>query len=211
MEYPRNGRRPVARTAWLVGRLVLLGLAGAVLVAVSGCSGGSTGASAGSATSSPTAGAHMAGPAADVYVTQAAVDARPKSVNLKTPEAAVRSYLDWTTYAYRTGQSALAAPTMSSYEEVHVDSYIQYNIEKSRLVDQKLTSITFGKSSVEGTRTLVPTVEDWTYSYLSTALGNKVLDGPFTAAYDVTYTVIVSQNGDWVVDSVNAKPKGTVK
>ena len=108
MEYPRNGRRPVARTARLVGRLVLLGLAGAVLVAVSGCSGGSTGASAGSATSSPTVGAHMAGPAADVYVTQAAVDARPKAVDLKTPETAVRSYLDWTTYAYRTGQSALA-------------------------------------------------------------------------------------------------------
>jgi len=210
-EYLRNGRRPLARTARFARRLVLLGLAGAVLVAVSGCSGGSTGASTGSATSSPTVGAHMAGPAADVYVTQAAVDAKPKAVNLKTPEAAVRSYLDWTTYAYRIGQSAFAAPTMSSYEGVHVDSYIQYNIEKSRLIDQTLTSITFGKPSVAGTRTLVPTVEAWTYSYLSTASGNKVLGGPFTAAYDTTYTVVKSPNGGWVVDSVDAKPKDTVK
>jgi hypothetical protein len=153
----------------------------------------------------------MAGPAADVYVTQAAVDAKPASPNLKTPEAAVRSYLDWTTYAYRTGQSPVAAPTMSSSEGVRVDSYVQYNIEKGRLLDQTLTSLTVGKSSVEGTRTLVSVKENWTYSYVSTASGNKVLEGPYTAAYDVTYTVIKTASGTWVVDSVDAKAKGTVK
>jgi len=198
-------------TSRFAGRLILLSVACAALLAVSGCSAGGQAGSTGSGTATATTGAHMAGPAADVYVSQAAIDAKPKPIDLKTSEAAVRSYLDWTTYAYRIGQSQFAASAMSSYEEVHVDSYIQYNIEKSRLLDQALTSIKFGKQSAEGTKTLVPTTEEWKYSYLSTASGNKLIDGPFTAAYDTTYTVVKLESGDWVVDSVEAKPKGTIK
>jgi len=153
----------------------------------------------------------MAGPAVDVHVTQAAVDARPTPWVLSTPASAVRSYLDWTTYAYRTGQSAVAQMTMTSYEEVRVDSYCQYNIQQKRLIDQKLESLVLGTPVKEATCTLVPAQEKWTYSYLSIDTGNKRVGGPYTASYDSTYTVVKSATGDWLVDSVQATPKGTVK
>ena len=130
---------------------------------------------------------------------------------LTTPESAVRSYLDWVSYANRNGQSSLATATMTPSEGVHVDSYIQYNLQKSRLIDQTLTSITFGTPTVGSTSTLVPTKEKWTYRYVSIAVGNKLVGGPYTVDYDVTYTVVKSSNGDWLVDSVDAKASGTVK
>jgi hypothetical protein len=179
------------------------------LLALSGCGGQS--ATTGSPISTSTVGAHMAGPAATVHVSQAAVDAQPSPWNLKTPQSAVRSYLDWTAYAYRIGQSAAATATMTSYEEVRVDAYNQYNVEQKRLLAETLQSITFGKSSAGATSTLVPAVEQWTYSYLSIDTGNKVLSGPFTASYDSTYTVVKNTAGEWRVDSVLAVAKGTVK
>ena len=182
----------------------------AALLALSGCSG-SQGTTAGSPAATTTPGAHMAGPVIDVHISQAAVNATPKRWVLTSPKSAVTSYLDWTTYAYRTGQSIFATRTMSGDEEVRVDSYIQLNIQKQRLIDQKLDSITFGKPSTGPTSTLVSAKEDWTYSYLSIDTGNKVLEGPFKASYDTTYTVVKNGNGDWVVDSVKATPRGTVK
>ncbi len=182
------------------------------LLTVAGCSGGQgTGPSTGSSDASKTVGAHMAGPAAEVHISQAAIAARPKPWVLTTPESAVRSYLDWTSYAYRIGQSSFATATMSSYEEVRVDSYVQYNIEQKRLMDQTLKSITFGTPSVGSTSTLVPAKEQWTYRYVSTETGNKTVGGPYSASYDTTYTVVKSKNGNWVVDSVKASPQGTVK
>jgi len=212
-EHPRNGRRPLAWTARFAGPVAPLCLACVVLLAVSGCSGGGqgTGPSTGSSNSSPTVSAHMAGPAAEVHISQAAIAARPKPWVLTTPESAVRSYLDWTSYAYRIGQSSFATATMSSYEEVRVDSYVQYNIEKKRLIDQTLKSITFGTPSVGSTSTLVPAKEQWSYRYVSIDTGNKVISGPYTAKYDSTYTVVKAKNGDWVVDSVKATPQGTVE
>jgi hypothetical protein len=179
------------------------------IAALSGCASG--GSSAGSAETSPTVGASMAGPVVDVNVTQEALQSMPKRWVLTTPESAVRSYLDWTSYAYRIGQSSVATATMAPDEEVHVNSYIQYNLQKSRLIDQTLNSITFGKPSVGSTSTLVPAKETWTYRYLSIAAGNEVVGGPFTADYDATYTVVKSKSGEWVVYSVDAKPLGTVQ
>lgn len=187
--------------------LSCLALSAALIV--SGCTPATTGGAATEATSA--VGANMAGPAVDVNVTQAALDSKPKAWDLSSPESAVRSYLDWTSYAYRTAQSPAAVPTMSSYEEVRVDSYIQYNIQKYRVIDQKLLSITFGKPTVEGTHTLVPAKESWTYSYVSIQTAGKVLEGPFPARYDTTYTVVKNAKGDWVVDSLEAKALGTVK
>ena len=73
---------------------------------------------------------------------------------LTTPESAVRSYLDWTSYAYRIGSLASRRPTMTDPEEVRVDAYVQYNLQKNQVIDQTLTSITFGKASIGGTSTL---------------------------------------------------------
>lgn len=180
----------------------------AALLAMSGCSGGP--GTAGSPDSTPTVGARMAGPAVDVNISQAALDAVPKPWDLKTPESAVRSYLDWTSYAYRIAQSQFATSTMTTFEEVRVDAYVQYNIQNGRLIDQTLTSLTFGKPTSGSTSTLVPCKEEWTYRYLSIESGNRVLGGPYTAAFDSTYTVVKS--GDrWLVDSVKATALGTVK
>ena len=209
-EYHGEDRRPVAAVSRTAGVMVLACLTLAALLAMAGCSGG-TGTNATGASTTPTSGAHMAGPTVDVHITQAAANARPQAWDLTTPQSAVRSYLDWTTYAYRTAQSDLATVTMTSYEEVRVNSYIQLNIQKQRILDQTLDSITFGKPSTGSTSTLQPAKENWTYSYLSIDTGNKVLEGPFTASYDTTYTVIKTKSGAWVVDSVAAKAKGTVK
>jgi hypothetical protein len=135
---------------------------------------------------------------------------RPSPWVLSSPASAVRSYLDWTSYAYRIASSGAASATLSPDEGVRVDAYVQLNIEKKRLLDQSLTSITVGKPVVEATHTLVPTKEQWTYSYLSIAPGNEVLGGPYTASYDTTYTVI-KKDGHWIVDSVMAKALGTVE
>jgi hypothetical protein len=193
--------RATAIGCLLVG-VVLLG------ATLSGCGGSAspTGASEPTAT----VGAHMAGPVVDVKITQAALDSKPKPWVLTTPESAVRSYLDWTSYAYRIAQSDVATPTMSAAEEVRVDSYVQLNIEQSRVIDQVLGSITFGKQSHEGTKTLVPATEKWTYRYVSIETAGKVLEGPYSASYETTYTVVKSPAG-WVVDSVEAKASDEVK
>jgi hypothetical protein len=200
----------VARLA----RLAACCLACAALLATTGCSGGT-----GSANSTPGSeeatvvapGVGMGGPAIDINVSQAVVDARPKPADRTTPESAVRSYLDWVSYAYRIGISEVASSTMSGPEDVRVDSYIQINLQRSRVIDQALTSITFGKPSVGTTSTLVPAKEKWTYSYLSIAIGNKVLEGPYTVSYDTVYTVVKDAQGVWLVDSVAATPLDPVK
>jgi hypothetical protein len=153
----------------------------------------------------------MAGPAAEVHVTEAAVAAMPKRWVLTTPEDAVRSYLDWTSYAYRLGQSAVATSVMTPKQGVRVDAYCQFNIEKKRLIDQRLTSLTIGKVVAGSTSTVVPVKEEWSYSYLSTESGNKAIGGPYTASYDSTYTVVKNKKGLWVVDSLKATARGTVK
>jgi hypothetical protein len=184
------------------------------LLALTGCSGTTQGASpgAGSAEATKVApGYGMGGPPVEVNVSQAVLDAKPKPPVQTTPESAVRSYLDWTTYAFRIGVSAVATPTETGPEDVRVDSYIQINLQRARVIDQKLESITFGKQSVGSTSTLVPAKEKWTYSYLSIASGNALLSGPFTVRYDSTYTVVKDSKGVWLVDSVKATPLDTVK
>jgi len=155
--------------------------------------------------------AHMAGPPVEVHIPQSVIDAAPNRWDLSTPVSAVRSYLAWVSYADRIGQSTVATPTMSANEEVRVDSYIQLYLEKSRLIDQHLESITFGAASAGATNTLVTTKENWTYNYLSVAEGNAVVGGPYTASCDATYTVVRQRDGSWVVDQVTAKAIGTVK
>lgn len=145
-----------------------------------------------------------------VTISATAFQARPKPWVLATPKSAVRSYLDWTSYAYRITESTVATPTMSTGQEVHVDSYIQLNLQKSQLIDQSLVSITFGKPSVEGTHTLVPVKEKWSYRYVSTKEVGKTIAGPYSASYDSTYTLVKSGK-NWIVDSVEAKAIGAVK
>jgi len=202
----RRSRRALA-SGCLFGVLLL------VLAGATGCGPDAGGAdNAGGPETTETTGSAMAGPVVDVQVTQEALDSRPKPWVLATPESAVRSFLDWTSYAYRIGQSSVAVPTMSANWEVHVDSYIQYNIQKYRLLDQSLTSITFGTPvAKDASTTVLPAKETWTYRYVSAETAGKTLGGPYTADYETTYTLVKSDEGAWVVDVVDAKALGPVK
>jgi hypothetical protein len=201
------------RAPRLLGHAALVCAACLAISLTAGCSNASQSTTTGIASSETTdvASAHMAGPPVEVHVPQSAVDAAPGSWDLSSPVSAVKSYLAWVTYADRIGQSTVASPTMSANEEVRVDSYIQFYLEKSRLIDQRLASITFGHASTGATSTLVPTNESWTYSYLSVAEGNAVVGGPYAASYDATYTVVERPDGSWVVDLVTAKARDAVK
>jgi hypothetical protein len=208
-----NRRRPLSSGARIALFATCCCLACAALLASTGCSEGTEGANSGPGSGEATVapGIGMGGPAVDVNVSQEVLDAKPKPADHTTPESAVRSYLDWTSYAYRIGFSAVATSTMTPSEEVRVSAYTQLNLQKGRLIDQTLVSITFGESSVGTTNTLVPAKEQWTYSYLSIAIGNKVLEGPYTVGYDATYSVVKDSKGVWLVDSVKATPLGPVK
>jgi hypothetical protein len=195
-------------------RAVVCLLVAAALTAVGGCSAASQpkqandGASQ-SASDQPK-GYGMGGVKQDIHVTVSAYKNVPAAPDLKTPESAVRSYLDWISYAYRIGTSEVSTPTMTAEEAIRVDAYNQYNLQKEQLLDQKLDSITFGKISRTGTSTVLPAVEKWTYSYNSVKKGGVVLRGPFQASYDTTYTLVKTPKG-WVVGGVAAKSTGTVK
>lgn len=157
-----------------------------------------------------TVGAAMAGAVVDVNVSEEALASQPEGMDLSTPEAAVRAYLDWTSYAYRIAQSRVALPTMSTYQEVRVDSYVQYNIQQGRLLDQTLTELAFGEPREDAERVHVPVRETWEYSYVSIERAGEVVSGPHTVSYDATYTVI-PQGDDWVVNEVKATALGPVE
>ena len=152
----------------------------------------------------------MAGPSQQVIISKQALANKPKPWILSTPESAVRSYIDWTSYAYRIASSDVATPTMGAKLAVRVDSYTQYNLEKSRVIDQTLKSIIFGTPSVGSTSTLLPAKEDWTYRYVSIKTVGQTIGGPYSISYDTVYTVVKTDKG-WVVDSIKVKALGTVK
>lgn len=143
----------------------------------------------------------MAGAPQDVVVSRAALESTPTPWVLETPESAVRSYLDWISYGYRTAQPAFSEPTMSPGEAVRVDSYNEYNLQKQRIIDQSLVSITFGEPTIDDATATISTSEVWTYRYVSTTEPGKTIDGPFEVKYETVYTLIRSDAG-WVVDSV---------
>lgn len=170
---------------------------------LAGCSTGGTGADGAETTQSPQVSYGMAGAPRDVIVSREALESTPTPPSLDTPEDAVRSYLDWVSYGYRVAQPQFAEPTMSETEAVRVDAYNEYNIQKGRILDQTLKSITFGKPSVSATSTTVPAEEHWTYRYVSLTEPGKTIDGPFEVRYDTVYTLVKTDRG-WVVDSVKA-------
>ena len=152
----------------------------------------------------------MGGVDQPIKLLAATVNNRPEPWDLKTPESAVRSYLDWVSYAYRIAESDEASLTQSPYQVVRTDAYVQANLQKSRLLDQTLDSIVFGKASVDGTRAVLPAKEKWTYRYVSVEEAGKTISGPHKASYVTTYTLVKTEDG-WVVDDIEVKPLGEVK
>jgi hypothetical protein len=134
----------------------------------------------------------------------------PPPVDLKTPGSAVRSYLAWTTLAYRMANSDAASLTTTPMYGVHIDSYIELNREQgNKGIDQTLTRFVVRSESKEGTRAVVAAKEDWVYRYFS--LSDQRYTSPrYTVSYDTTYTLVRSQAG-WQVDDVQATPLTPVK
>jgi hypothetical protein len=206
-------RTRVTRAAGVAAALCLTSV---LLVGIAGC--GPTGTAAGSGSTetsgsidaSGAKGFNMAGASQTVVISKQALANKPKPWVLTTPESAVRSYLDWTSYAYRISESSVATPTMGAKEEVRVDSYIQFNLQKSKLLDQTLVTIKFGTPSTTGTSTLIPATEHWWYRYVSISEVGKTVGGPYSVDYESTYSVVKTKHG-WVVDSVVAKALGEVK
>lgn len=136
----------------------------------------------------------------------------PPPPMLRNPRSAVYSYSLWISFAYRVMNSDVATIAFSPYEEVRVNSYVQYNKEKGRALDQVLREQKVKQvKQVSETTATVATAEKWKYRYID--INSGAYDGPWLdATYDVTYTVVYDRKRPgWLVDKVDALPKGTVK
>jgi len=133
----------------------------------------------------------------------------PERYDQSSPETAVRSYLDGISYSYRVGDSEAASQTMTPFEWVRVDAYIEKNRQEGKAIEQRLEALEIlGSTGVEPTVT-VSARESWVYRYFS------IPDGAYqseelTAAYKTEYTVVF-EGGIWKVDKVSVSPQGEVK
>lgn len=134
---------------------------------------------------------------------------QPDPADLATPEAAVASYLDWVSYAYLISDSSVATHTMTAWEGVRVDSYIERNRQQGRGIEQSLTELELtDASSTEPTSTL-QTYEEWEYRYFDPETLEYLSDS-LSASYEATYTLILDGER-WLVDSVEATPLSEVR
>ncbi|MDZ4178386.1 MAG: hypothetical protein U1E29_04015 [Coriobacteriia bacterium] len=136
--------------------------------------------------------------------------AAPAPADLSTPEASVRSYLEWISYAYRVVDSQVASAVMDPWEWVRVDAYIEKNRQESRGIDQRLIGFeVLGITSSDSTAT-VETAEEWTYRYFGpdgVPIGDEL-----TARYSVRYSVLKdAERSEWLVEKVDATPQGEVE
>ncbi len=128
----------------------------------------------------------------------------PPEADLSEPESAVKSYTDWISYAYRVLDSDVATHTFTSYEEVRVNSYVQYNLQQGRGIEQFLADYDYDLvATTDATATVVGS-EFWRYRYFALD-GSRYLTEPREASYDVTYTVVLGEDGLWRVDKVEVK------
>jgi hypothetical protein len=133
----------------------------------------------------------------------------PAKADFSTPEASVRTYLDYTSFAYRMVNSDVASRAATPYEGVRVDSYIELNREKSRGMEQQLVGFNPRGLSKDGTRTVLAATEQWRYRYFD--LSSRTYTTPmYSASYDTTYTLVKDPKG-WLVDKVEAKALTTVQ
>lgn len=134
----------------------------------------------------------------------------PARVDRSTPEGAVRAYLDGISYAYRMANSSAATDTMTPYEHVRVDAYVELNRQEGRALEQELTVFEVrGQESTDATAT-VATYEEWVYRYFSIDT-LEYLSEEATASYEATYTVLWQPDSLWLVDKVDVTTLGEVK
>lgn len=134
----------------------------------------------------------------------------PMHVDRTTPESAVRAYLDSITYTYRMANSAAATDTMTDYEYVRVDAYVELNRQEGRALEQTLTVFEVRDITGQEPTITVATYEEWAYRYFSVE-DLTYLSDETTATYDAHYTVLKQPDGLWLVDEVAVTPVGEVE
>lgn len=144
-----------------------------------------------------------------VAVTSVGEPVIPPAPDLSAPAPAVRSYLDWTSLAFRMANSSLSTHTHTPAEEVRVDSYIELNRQRGRGIEQALAAFDSSMARSGEPTALVTTQETWEYRYFSLKT-LEYLSPPHTASYEVTYTVVRQPDGRWLVGSVDARALGEV-
>jgi len=122
-----NSTRKVHTRAPLVAVLVAV-LMGSLLV--TGCNGSSVRADEGTGSADTTL-------AALFPATTPKPGVQPPPPMLRDPRTAVCSYQLWISYAYRVLNSDVASMTFDPYEEVRVNSYVMYNLQEGRAIDQR--------------------------------------------------------------------------
>lgn len=183
---------PKSRNRALIVAVLVAVLLGTLLV--TGCNSRSSTGTNGSASAETTPGVFPP--------TTPKPGEQPPPPMLRDPRTAVYSYLLWISYAYRVLNSDVASRTFSPYEEVRINSYVQYNLQEGRAIDQRLLVSKVKSWESKGSTATVSMHEEWVYRYISTATGRY--SSPIqSAAYETTYTVI-RQKGDWVVHAVEA-------
>ena len=196
-----DSRSPIVRRVAVAVFLLAVALATAGLL-VGCCEKAGGGGASGDA--SGTAGPAFNGAPLDAPVVPGAPD-------LSKPLPAIRSYLAWAAFAYRMANSDIASRTMTPYEGVRVDSYIQLNREKGRGIEQQLTA--FKPVELEASRTpeavLFTASETWRYRYFSLD-AKRYLSDWYTTSYETTYSVVATE-GVWLVDYVEATALTPVK
>jgi len=132
----------------------------------------------------------------------------PEPPTLGTPEDAVKSYLDWISFSYRSGSSEDSSPTMTAEEGVRVDSYIELNRQKDRFIEQALKKLDITDVKIKGASATVTANEVWDYRYVTVSSGKP---GPtLSAEYTTTYTLKQTKDG-WVVATVQAQSDAPVQ
>jgi hypothetical protein len=173
----------------------LLAVAVATAALLAGCCQKTGGTSGG--TSSTFAGAALDAPVV------------PPEPDLSAPLPSIRSYLAWSAFAYRMANSDIASRTMTPYEGVRIDSFIQLNREQGRGIEQQLIEfkpVEVGLASDVATYTAT---ETWRYRYFSLET-KRYLTPWYTTSYNTTYSVVATE-GVWLVDYVEATALTPVK
>lgn len=135
---------------------------------------------------------------------------QPPPPMTREPKASVYSYLLWISYAYRIADSDVATAAFDPWEEVRVNSYVQYNKQEGRALDQKLVTFKDKPAITKGATATVSVEEGWSYRYIDMKTG-RYKSPEYKATYDSTYTVVRQKDGRWLVHRVEAKPRGEVK
>lgn len=134
----------------------------------------------------------------------------PAAPDLTSAEGSVRSYLNWLSYSYQLANSEVASATMTPFEWVRVDAYIELNRQQDRGIEQALDVFELVGSVVQEPTATVSAREAWIYRYFSLSSQEYISDSLFTS-YDTTYTVVHQADGAWLVDRVDAVPRAEVE